>query len=316
MYLPPEFVDTVQRIFGDEGREWLPRLPGILARCRARWGLRQGVMCPTMSINYVEFTRLAAGQPVALKVGVPHSELYTEMETLALYDGHRAVRLLGADRALGALLLQRLQPGTMLSQLEDNARETRIAASIVRELLVPAPAAHHLPAFSRWVRRAFSLTRTEWDPQEWMPRDLIDAAERAFEEIERRAGRTRTVGTRAMDVVVLHGDLHHENILLDAQLGWTAIDPKGAIGPPCLEVGRYLHNQLSGSLPAARREALLRERVEILSAELGYSPQTVAASGLVDCVLSHCWSFEDGGLSDDWHTGIELARLLGNMAGV
>jgi streptomycin 6-kinase len=259
-----------------------------------------------MSINYIEFTTTASGQPVALKVGVPHSELSTEMEALALYDGNKAVRLLSADRELGALLIQRLQPGTRLWQLGDNKRETRIAASIMRELPVPTPAAHGFPAFGRWVKRAFTLTRTEWDPQERMPRDLLDKAETAFNEIERSATRT----------VVLHGDLHHENILLDEQSGWTAIDPKGAIGPPCLEVGRFLQNQLSGSLPAVRREALLRERVGILSAELGYAPETVAASGLVDCVLSHCWSFEDDGLSDDWYVGIELARVLCNMAGV
>ena len=306
MQLSPEFMATVHRIFGDSGREWLPRLPGIVDRCRAKWGLAPGTPCPTMSMNYIEFTTTAAGQPVALKVGVPHAELFAEMETLGLYEGKRAARLLDADHTLGALLLQRLQPGTMLWQLGDNEQETRIAASIMRELPVPTPSTHNLPAFSRWVKRAFTLTRTEWDPQERMPRDLIDKAERAFDEIERKAAGT----------VVLHGDLHHENILLDERSGWTIIDPKGVIGPPCLEVGRFLQNQLPSHLPAGRREELVRERVGILSAELGYTPETVAASGLVDCVLSHCWSFEDDGLSDDWHEGVELARVLCNMAGM
>ena len=124
MHLLPQFVATVHRIFGNSGREWLSRLPCILAQCRVKWGLRTGVMCPTMSINYTEFTSLLAGQPggqpVALKVGVPRGELYTEMEALGLYDGKRSVRLLGADRDLGALLIQRLQPGTVLWQLGDN----------------------------------------------------------------------------------------------------------------------------------------------------------------------------------------------------
>jgi streptomycin 6-kinase len=139
-----------------------------------------------------------------------------------------------------------------------------------------------------------------------MPRDLIDRAEEAFKQIERNAP----------DVVVLHGDLHHENILLDDQSGWTAIDPKGVIGPPCLEVGRFLQNQLPSGLAAERLNEIVRERVQILSAELGYSRETVAASGLVDCVLSHCWGFEDDGIWADWHDGIELARLLCRMIGV
>jgi streptomycin 6-kinase len=306
MQPPPRFSDAIHRVFGDDGREWLPRLPGILNQCRLKWGLSEGVPSPSMSLNYLEFATTASGEPVALKVGVPNDELYTEMEALQLYNGRRAVRLLGVDRELGALLLQRLRPGTMLWQLGDNIQETRIAASIMHDLHVPPPAAHSMPAFGRWVKRAFRLTRTEWDPGEQMPRDLIDRAERAFDEIEHKAAHT----------VVLHGDLHHENILYDERSGWTAIDPKGAIGPPILEVGRFLQNQLPANLTPAHREVLVRERIEILSAELGYAPEAVAAGGLVDCVLSHCWSFEDEELGDDWPLGIELARMLCHIAGV
>jgi streptomycin 6-kinase len=305
MRLPPEFIDKVQRIFGESGREWIPRLPAIVAQCRAQWGLREGTMCPNMSMNYIEFTTTSAGESVALKVGVPHKELFTEMDALRLYNGRGATRLLAADRELGAILMQRLQPGTMLWQLGDNRKETEIAASIMRVLPVPTPSTHNLPTFSQWVERAFRLTKTAWDPQELMPRDLIDRAEKAFKEIERN-----TPGD-----VVLHGDLHHENILLDDQSGWTAIDPKGVIGAPCLELGRFLQNQLPGSAQAERREAMVRERVNILSAELGHSRETVAASALVDCVLSHCWSFEDEGISADWYDGIDLGRLLCHMIG-
>ena len=73
-----------------------------------------------MSLNYIEFPTTAGGTPVALKIGVPHSELFAEMETLRLYDGSRSARLMDADRALGAILMQHLKPGTILRQLKDN----------------------------------------------------------------------------------------------------------------------------------------------------------------------------------------------------
>ncbi len=139
-----------------------------------------------------------------------------------------------------------------------------------------------------------------------MPRDLIDSAEKAFKEISRNT----------TDDVVLHGDLHHENILLDTGAGWTVIDPKGVIGPHCLEVGRFLQNQLPENLGARGREERVLERVEILSTELGYSRKSIAASGLVDCVLSHCWCFEDNEIGPDWHHGIELARMLCHKFGL
>ena len=299
MQLSQAFVEQVHEVFGDRGQRWLGRLAGVVDQCRDRWGLRDGVVCSQLSMSYIEFATAASGQRVALKVGVPHPELFTEMEALGLYNGCGAVRLLDADRQLGALLMQRVQPGTMLWQLGDNQEQTGIAASVMRELPVPVPVSHHLPTFSQWVGRAFRLARTQRDRQECLPRDLIDMAEQAFEHIKRSAD----------DDVVLHGDLHHENILLDDQCGWLAIDPKGVIGPRCLEVGRFLQNQLPASRPAERREQILRQRIEIFSAELGHCQQIIAASGLVDCVLCQCWALADGNPNRD----LELPRMLGRM---
>lgn len=306
MNLRIEFIDTIQRIFGERGREWLPRLPSIVAQCRRKWGLHESRICTALSINYIEFATTTTGEAVALKVGVPHAELFTEMAALHLYAGQGAVRLLDTDLNLGAILMQRVQPGTMLWSLGDNDEETRIAAEVMRQIPQPVPADHTFPLFSEWVERAFWLTRTTWDPQERMPRRLIMAAEVAFSEIER---------TKTTDVV-LHGDLHHENIVFDQQAGWLAIDPKGVIGAPCLEVGRFLHNQLPTHLSIAQRQALVRARLRILSSELGYSQEILAASALVDCVLGHCWCFEDATLGPYWHLGIELAESLTRMAGI
>lgn len=300
MPLPSRFIDNIHRVFGDAGRQWLTRLPTIVVRCRAKWGLRDGVISPDMGLNYLEFATAGSGEAVALKIGVPHPELLTEVEALRLCEGRRVVRMLDADRELCAILMQRLQPATMLWQLGDNREETRIAASLMRELPAPVPSTHNLPTFARWVDRAFRLTRTEWDPQALMPRHLIDRAEAAFDDVERNA----------TDQVVLHGDLHHANILLDDRSGWTAIDPKGVVGPRCLEAGRFIHNQLPRNLPIGRRVQMVRERLAVLSTELALPQKTLAASALVDCVLALCWELEDETVGPGWQHGTELAREL------
>ena len=42
--------------------------------------------------------------------------------------------------------------------------------------------------------------------------------------------------------MLLHGDLHHFNVLEDAKRGWVAIDPKGVVGELEYEVGAILRN--------------------------------------------------------------------------
>ena len=303
MNLPDEFIDKVHRVFGDKGRAWLPELPGIAARCRDKWRLPEGTICPMVSMNYIEFTVTPDGEPVALKIGVPHRDLFTEMEALHLYGGNGVVRLLDSDRDLGAILIQRLIPGTLLWKVGDDLSQTEIAASIIRDLPRPVPPKHDLPTFREWVTRAFRLTRTEWDPEERMPRSLIDRAEQAFDEVERDAG----------EHLLLHGDLHHENILLDDALGWTVIDPKGVVGPHPLEIGRFLQNQLPDAEPIDRRVAIVQHRLEIFSRTLGYSQRLLASAGLVDCVLGRCWSLEDESTGENWERGIELGRAYCDM---
>ena len=41
--------------------------------------------------------------------------------------------------------------------------------------------------------------------------------------------------------IILHGDLHHDNIL-QSDTSWSVIDPHGYIGDPCAEVGPMIFN--------------------------------------------------------------------------
>ncbi len=73
--------------------------------------------------------------------------------------------------------------------------------------------------------------------------------------------------------LLLHGDLHHWNILDDASRGWMAIDPKGVIGASCLDVGWFICNAMdfeSGELRSEKRKILL-ETIRVFSDTLGES---------------------------------------------
>jgi streptomycin 6-kinase len=297
--LPYAFQQTISRIFGDAGQYWLDRFTDTLLQCRERWNLVLGEPFPDLSVNYVTNASLPTGERVVLKIGVLPHEVRYEIEALQLYQERRMVRCVDADLHLNAMLLACMAPGTKLNELGNNAQEAVIAADMMRTLPIPCPTGHHLPTFAEWIERAFTRVKKTYGPGGGpLGSRLLDMAEQSFQGIQQSKQRD----------VLLHGDLHHTNILFDDRYGWTAIDPKGVIGDACLEVGRYLQNQLPQDLSLAER--IIEERVEILSAELNESPERIRCCALVDKVLSLCWCLEDSFVDEGWECELAIAQLL------
>ena len=72
-----------------------------------------------MSCAWVAPVTLANGTSAVLKLGMPHMEGEHEIEGLRFWNGDPTVRLLEASRDLGAMLLERCEPGTALLALPE-----------------------------------------------------------------------------------------------------------------------------------------------------------------------------------------------------
>ena len=78
--------------------------------------------------------------------------------------------------------------------------------------------------------------------------------------IDRAAALFRELSASQRSPVLLHGDLHHENILRDDAQGWLAIDPKGIVAELAYEFAAALRNP---DLPSVTPERL-NARVQII----------------------------------------------------
>ncbi len=280
--IPAVLAEKAYRFFGDEGRRWLGRLPRLLAACAAKWRLRDCRVSPVISINYICFAESPEYGPVALKVGVPNPELWTEIRALQLFGGRHICRLHDQDVELGAMLLERLVPGHDLTSIADPAQRAATAAGLIAGLPVPHGDDPSLPSWRDWMRRAFARARREGKAPERLL-GMVDQAEVLFDELERE-GRPSCL---------LHGDLNHWNMLFDARAGaWKAIDPKGAVGPGCLEAGRFIINELEmqGGRASA---AFVNQMASMIGEAAGEPPRAVVRSGFLDCVLSTVWTLEE-----------------------
>ena len=301
IHITDRFARRIREADGVAGGAWLQRLPGLIADCERRWSLKVGAAFEPLSHNYVAPATRADGTKTVLKIGVPTNELSAEIEALRHFAGRGSVRLLDADPDWGALLLERVVPGTPLTDLADDDQATLDAAQVMRQLWHPVPPGHSFASVADWAAGLSRLRARFGGTTGPLPAVLVDRAERLFAELVASMGQP----------VLLHGDLHHENILAAQRQPWLAIDPKGVTGEPEYEVGALLRNPMPQLLAMPHPEHVLARRMDILAESLGFDRGRLRAWGLAQAVLAAWWSIEDHG--QGWETWIACAELLDTL---
>ncbi len=287
MTFPEPFVSNIKTVF-ENGDTWLSELPALITQISSDWGLTVETPTWPLSFNYVAPATLSDGTPAVLKLGVPNEERTAEIETLRHWDGRGCALLLKSDIPRGAMMIEKISPGTMLSTLQDDDQATRIAAEVfaaVRFSLPGSPLSGlgEVPTVSDWASELESLRPTFDGTCGPFPAHLVDAAEKIYAELLASQGPT----------VLLHGDLHHFNILFAGeQRGWLAIDPHGVLGEAEYECGALLRNHDLEQRGREDIKKLTARRIEILAERLGFDKQRVIGWGLAQAILSAWW---------DWH---------------
>ena len=288
--LPADFVKNIRHSFPLDGESWLADLPDLLADAARRWDLRLGEPF-LLSYNYVCAAAQKDGTEVIFKIGVPNRELTSEINTLRLYNGRGACRLLEADTEKGMLLLERLRPGTMLATVKDDDQATEIAADVMKKLHRPVPQQEGFVSLRGWFDELKKLRPGFGGGTGPFPEKTFETAE----------GLIRDLFAEDRPQVLLHGDFHHYNIL-SSERGWLVIDPKGVTGPAEYEVGPLLMNPYN-TIPE-ETEALrqTQRRIAILAERLGFDRPRLRAWAICHSVLSAFWDMAEDG------SGSESAR--------
>lgn len=281
MHIPEYFCTRIVRAFGEEGAKWIAHLPQIIDLCIGQWQLTECVIAGELSINFICFARSARYGEVVLKIGSPHPEVFTEMTALALYEGRNACKCYEMMQDLRAMLLERITPGPNLTAVPSICEQLAIAVELIAKLPIPATPDHGFPTYAQWLDRAFTRARKETRVGARMLYHA-DTAERLYRELEE--------GNRPR--VLLHGDLHHWNILQDHHGQWKAIDPQGVIGVPCMEAARFMNNHI-GMVEDGKKAEILDEMVTVFGDAFNEPKRIIAICLYVLLVLSICWTYEE-----------------------
>jgi streptomycin 6-kinase len=283
--IPEKFRQNMMIVHGQEkARVWLDRLPTILANCAQRWHLTILPPVANLSFHYVAPAVRADGTLAMIKASSPTGEFAREAEAMRLLSGPGMARLLDIDAEHEVLLLERLVPGTLLADLvpEQDERAISILVETMHKIWRPAPVEHHFPTVASWGQGFEKLRARYGESCGPFPRRLVEEAERLFVDL----------GASASQHMLLHGDLHHENILRTGD-EWRAIDAKGVVGDPGYETGLLCYNPMPLISRVSDPRKLLARRVDQLAAELEIERERIRGWGLAQCMLSCWWHVED-----------------------
>lgn len=282
------FEKNIITIYKDKGEEWLVDLPKIVDEVSANWGLSELKPLNNLSYHYV-LSGLKNDHPIILKLGLDLDGLKREATALSAFVGFGAVKVLAQQD--GALLLERAVPGVSLKSYfpQRESEATQIACNVMKKLhQASVPGEALFPHIRDWL---LALDK-EWD----IPAHHLEKA---------RKLRDQLIATSA-EQVLLHGDLHHDNILLQSHPEsvsrshennlkrvphdpvWLVIDPKGVIGYPVNEVWAFIGNPT----PKLSLDTVLN-RVQLFSKRLNLNSQLIIDWCFVQSVLSWTWDLED-----------------------
>jgi streptomycin 6-kinase len=231
---------------------WLERVPELLLECADEWELELGEAYPVGAAGYVVRATLPDRAPAVVKLIYPHHESDHEAEALRVWEGDGAVRLLDHDEGRSAMLLERCEPGALLArENQDDALDVFIG--LLPRLWKPAaePFRPLADEAQMWIEHL---------PDEW------EEAGRLFEKsvlataIEALQALSSTQGEQ----VLLHQDLHADNVLSAQREPWLAIDPKPLVGEREFAVAPIVRDSELGH---SKRDVL--HRLDRLTSELG-----------------------------------------------
>ena len=193
------------------------------------------------------------------------------------------MRLLAADDALNAMLLERCEPGTALRALAESVQDV-VIAGLLRRLWRAPSEPHRFRPLSALMEHWSNETLA--DAERWPDAGMVREGLQLFQKLPRTA----------RVEVLLATDLHAGNVLRAEREPWLVIDPKPFVGDPAYDVTQHLFNC----------------RTRLHADPLG-TIRRMSDLACVDCERVRLWMFARAAAErrEDWDGYMAIARAIG-----
>lgn len=318
------FIDNILNIYGERGKVWLDQLPLMIGRIANKYHLSELTPVENLSYNYA-MKGLQNDKPIILKLSLDINGLKREVNALRAFKKYGAVVVLEEED--GVLILERALPGQSLKAYfpDRDDEAVKIVCDVIKRLHQapiagverPSPMLHcHCEEIFRSTSqsREFIYKCSQNDYIAGLLRSVAPRNDdKLATEIKLHLNRALALEEELLKSpeppVLLHGDLHHENIIQNGD-SWVAIDPKGYIGESAYEVAAFIRNPIPDLLQHKNAIEIIKRRISLFAKHLDLSEERIKTWCYIGGVQSWIWALEDNG---DTRYFEELTRVFDEM---
>lgn len=288
--------NEIENVINRFGKDFYKKVLRDIETYADKWTLTSFQLIPSYSSNLIFICYSENFGRVVLKIGNPSfREIFTEFNTLCEYNGRRFCRVFDDDIENGVILEEYVQPGNPLRDESSLDKRLSVFCSLYKGLHIMPIKAEIYPTYTEWVCRITEYMSKRQDCKE------------LYLYMKKAKDICLSVSALYSKKMLLHGDFHHDNILLGNDGEYIAIDPKGVIGDPVFDIARFILNEFGGEITTELYKKI-NHIICILEKNLDIPSYILKQCFYVETTMGVCWSVEDGSTPEEYQ------KLLENVA--
>lgn len=253
------------------------------------------------SMGAVYFVETEEYGNAVLKINKNSDALISEYHALLDFTGERCCRVYKFSGEEGLLLEERIIPGNTLREEKSFHRRMDEFARLFLSTH-PILSDREYKTYLQCIQSAAKFCETHCKENNFMDFLLIFGAAKTITRLAESL-------CDKYSSVLLHGDLHHDNIVKKPTGIYCMIDPKGVIGPSVFDVGRFLLNEID-CVAETEKEEHITKAIQILGEKLSFSEEELFQVLYIETWLACVWDMEDGNSPEDYKKCFILVKGL------
>lgn len=256
----------------------------VIPELKERWQLSDLKRINYNDVNTLYTCQSATYGACVLKQFRESKECLYESAALRLQEGSICCKLHLFDLENSFILIERILPGTRLRQITELDFRLQVFLDVHKKTILTLDEGHIFPSYLDWVERIADYMQTR----------TVDYP-RLASQMERSRLLCRELWVRHNRLSLLHGDLHHDNILLGEE-GYRIIDPKGVAGDPVFDLARFIFNEFDDfkHIDPADFKMKFMFICKTIAKANQIPLRDLFALSFIEMAMGYSWTVEDG----------------------